>query len=513
MFMKVRIVICVIAALFVFCGASPWEGAAAIAPEGELPVTGRYIATNSFPRNTIVDITNIETGRSTRVIVSNSLNSPGLLAIVSRDAAELIGMRPGSVSRIRMVQPSDPIAYLRFTEGVNADIPEYDSGNVITENVITEENLPDERYRDDTYTPSVAENSENAPQGTPVDRIMGPSYVLEPEWEGQGRNIIDLPGYIKYPDPEQPRAEPVTGAAEETPRVVRESPEQRVVEETPRVVERSQNEIIKDVAEKIDETPNGEVLKDVPEYVAEAVREEAEKDVPVYTSEEPPVKAEARPPEEEVSRNESVSEQPREEAVKDISEYIAETVREEAEKDIPEKTQEAPREEIAKDIPERTEESVQVTEARPPEERTEYNLVPAPDCPPPNTIYGMDPSDIIPEVAAAPPVREPARPAPPVAAPTVTPVAPAAPPAATSSIPPLSLDRGWYYVQIASVDSLESVENIVRQIDSRYEPKAYRDSNNRLCILLKPMNQGESAAVLQRFKSIGFKDAFVRRGG
>jgi hypothetical protein len=49
--MKVRIFICVIAALLVFSGASPWEGAAAVAPEGELPATGRYIATNSFPAN------------------------------------------------------------------------------------------------------------------------------------------------------------------------------------------------------------------------------------------------------------------------------------------------------------------------------------------------------------------------------------------------------------------------------------------------------------------------------
>jgi hypothetical protein len=70
-------------------------------------------------------------------------------------------------------------------------------------------------------------------------------------------------------------------------------------------------------------------------------------------------------------------------------------------------------------------------------------------------------------------------------------------------------------VQIASADSLESAENIIRQIDSRYEinryePKVYKDSNNRFCVLLKPMNQGESAAVLQRFRSIGYRDAFVR---
>ena len=524
MFMKVRIVICVIAALFVFSGASPWEGAAAIAPEGELPVTGRYIATNSFPRNTVVDITNIETGRSARVIVSNSLNSPGLLAIVSRDAAEMIGMRPGSVSRIRMIQPSDPIAYLRFTEGVNADIPGYDSGNVITEG-----NLPDGVYRDDTSSPAV-ESSENAPQGIPADSLRGPSYILEPEWEGQGRNIIDLPGYIIYPDPtvpEQRPSEPVTTG------------------ETPRENERSQNEIIKDIAEKTDERPGREVVKDIPGYIAETVREEAEKDIPAYTGEEPLVRAEARPqeeevsrneyisepprreavreviaearpPEEEVSRNEPVSEQPREETVKDIPGYIAETVREEAEKDIPAKIEEASREEIAKDIPERTEEVVQTAEARPPEEQREYNLVPTQERPPQNnSIYGIDPSDIIPGVAAAPPAREPARPpapAAPVAAPTVTPAAPVVTDTAFSIPRIFELDRGRYYVQIAALDSPESVEAAVRHIDRGYQPVVYKDGDNFYRLLLGPMNQGESAAVLQRFKSIGYRDAFVRRG-
>jgi hypothetical protein len=415
-----------------------------------------------------------------------------------------------------MVQPSDPIAYLRFTEGVNANIPGYDSGNVVTEEDV---------LNGDTYGPSADENGGNAPQGIPADSLRGPSYVPEPEWEGQIRNIIDIPGFITYPDPsvpEQRTAGPGTAG------------------EPPRENERSQNEIIKDIAAKTDERPGREVVKDIP----------------AYSNEEPIVKAEARPPEEDVSRNESISEQPSEpprreaerevvtetrppqgearnesiseqpgeqprgEIEKDIPGYI-EVVREEAEKDIPEKTQETHREDVAKDIPERTEEIAQTAEARPPEEQRKDNLVPVPtqDRPPPppnNTIYGIDPSDIIPGVATESPVREPARPAPtvtpavtPAVTPTVTPVAPAA----ASSIPPLSLERDWYYVQIASVDSLESVENIIRQIDSRYEPKAYRDSNNRFCILLKPMYQGESAAVLQRFRSIGFKDAFVRRGG
>jgi len=123
--MKTRLVFTfiIIASIYLLLGASPWEGSAAVAPNGELPSTGYYVATNAFPKNTVVDITNIETGKSTRVIVSETLTSPGLLAIVSREAGELIGMRNGSLSRIRMLQPSDPMAYTRFTQNMKEANP------------------------------------------------------------------------------------------------------------------------------------------------------------------------------------------------------------------------------------------------------------------------------------------------------------------------------------------------------------------------------------------------------
>jgi len=479
--MKVRIVICVIAALLVFSGASPWEGAAAVAPEGELPVTGRYVATNSFPVNTIVDITNIENNRSTRAIVANNLNSPGLLAVVSLEAAELIGMRPGSVSRIRMVQPSDPIAYLRFTEGVNANIPEYDSGNVITE-----QDLLNEVYGTDTYRPP--SNGNNGSSTAPADGTRGPSYTLEPEWSG--RRIIDLPGYVEYPPIEtaQPPVTPVTPVTppvNETPQTVAQIPEQRVpvepVNETPAVSEQSRLEVIKDIAEKSDETSNGEVIKDIPAYVAEIPRDEAEKEIPEYIAEIPRGEAEKDIPE-------YIAELSREEAEKDVPEYIAEVPVNEAEKDIAEKIEEEPREEIAKDI-----------------EPGQYVLVPTEERPPENnTIYGIDPSLIIPEVTIAPPSQETTRPAVPVTPPVTD---------AAFSIPRIfGLDYGKYYVQVAAVDTPEQVESTVRRIDRSYQPVVYKDGDNWYRILLGPLNQGESAAVLQRFKSIGFNDAFVRRG-
>jgi len=81
-----------------------WQGSAAIASDSELPRNGYYIATNIFAKNETVDIYNLETGKSTRVTVANGLSNPGLLAIVSREAAELIGMRANSVTKIHLVK-------------------------------------------------------------------------------------------------------------------------------------------------------------------------------------------------------------------------------------------------------------------------------------------------------------------------------------------------------------------------------------------------------------------------
>ncbi|MDR2741437.1 MAG: SPOR domain-containing protein [Treponema sp.] len=107
--------------------ASIWEGAAAVSIGGELPEGGYYAATKSFPRNTVVDITNLETGKSVRAIVAAGLDSPGLLAILSKEAAELIGIQTRSIGRIRMTMPADPVAFSRFTEGVNpSGDPDYD---------------------------------------------------------------------------------------------------------------------------------------------------------------------------------------------------------------------------------------------------------------------------------------------------------------------------------------------------------------------------------------------------
>jgi len=137
----------------------------------------------------------------------------------------------------------------------------------------------------------------------------------------------------------------------------------------------------------------------------------------------------------------------------------------------------------------------------PPSEQKDFNIVSTTERPPVYP-YDINPNNIIPGIVTTQPQ------------PVVT--APPAAPERTFSLDRINyLDRGQYYVQIAS-SSADKVENTIRQFDPqvfRYGPKVYMDRDNLYRIVIGPLNQGESAAVLARFKSIGYRDAFVRRGG
>jgi cell division septation protein DedD len=445
--MKIRIVFFVIAAFFVFQSSSPWEGAAAVAPAGELPSAGQFIATNSFPRNTIVDITNIETNKSVRVIVANTLDSPGLLAIVSSEAAELIGLRPGSIGRIRMVQPTEPIAFMRFIEGSSAVF-----NGIELDNIFSEEELFEELYREDTFVlPSLITQ---IPTVSPsVNNGLPPYIVDDPEWAGIGMlNIVELP--------------------------VIEEPEVIVIEEPEYIA----------IVEPVIEEPEVIVIAE-PEYVAivDPVIEEPQ----VIVIEEP----------EHVAIVEPVIEE-QEIIVIEEPEYIAvvEPVIEEPEVIV-----------IAEP------EHVAVVDPT----DTVFNLVETEEfrVPPIMGIYGIDPSLIIPGLTMVDPPPLPVEIPTPLPAPLPTEIpVPALQPSPVISAPNFSvntisrLDRGQFYVQIGAFQSVNQVESLIGQIDRRYNPVVFVDGGSFYRVLIGPLNEGESAAILVRFRSIGYTDAFVRRG-
>jgi hypothetical protein len=110
------IIVCL--SLFIFPGASVWEGAAEIGTD--FPESGHFIATNAFPPNTLADITNLENGTTIRVIVSGGLEGSALLALLSPETARALGLENQSLERVRMVQSSDLLAASGF--GLDRDL-------------------------------------------------------------------------------------------------------------------------------------------------------------------------------------------------------------------------------------------------------------------------------------------------------------------------------------------------------------------------------------------------------
>lgn len=85
-----------------------WEGTAAAARYGEFPPGGYYAASSAFPRNTIVELTNASTGQTVEVIVVRRSENPGILMLLSQEAASALGVSPGSPVQVEARSVTQP---------------------------------------------------------------------------------------------------------------------------------------------------------------------------------------------------------------------------------------------------------------------------------------------------------------------------------------------------------------------------------------------------------------------
>jgi hypothetical protein len=431
---------CVVPAILILIGASVWEGSAAVSIAGELPEGAYYVATNSFPRNTVVDVTNLENGRTIRVIVAAGLDSPGLLAMLSRNAATAIGMQIRAIGRIRMTQPSDPVAFSRFTEqnelsGEGA-APAPAPNAVVSATVRTAtvgdlaSSTPEDRFystvinRPETYVPPPVAY----PQDGSVHVEPRPAWI--PEEAGTPPEIAETP----YPDAPPPLYDPPLTAvpgpdpAQPQPMLVSPAYPNMSLSSSPYAWQTS------------------------PPYIA------------------PPTGAPPLPPEARIT--------------------------------------------------------LEPAEERPPRDPSARELLSLP--PPPQQAGAatgddtyLDPRYFIGPIPQPPrPPRPPAKiinapqPAPPRTPQPVPRATVQAPGDSIFSVPVIKeLENGKRYVQIGAFTRPDTLETAVARTNRSY-PLAIQTggSNNTLVyrLLIGPLNAGESAAVLQRIKSSGFADAFVR---
>jgi hypothetical protein len=477
---KKQVVGCIIAGCILFMNAAPWEGSiwegngVVAAPQGDLPSAGLYVATNAFPRNTVVYITNLETEKTVRVTVVAGLDNPGLLITLTQEAAEAIGMAVTSMARIKMIQPADPEAFSRYlaqiaqNEGIDdgeADTSESTlsqaaetpgtGGSTGLDPVLSNPASPTEVPGEPEVPvfPETAEEPMLVFQETPEEQqeqpeTFGSTGVIAKDTEPPADTVeapgIDTGNERETPDVNPPEVLPFTKSGPES-LTIREQPvledafataETHLPLDTPFI---AQDDVSTPIQEKSDD--NRGTVPEVPLYNAEA-----------YSLRMTP--AQERPPAER-----GITGLPPEAEIAPIS-------------DTPVT---APTQGSQSIDPNFVIDAIQVPLANSPAERELTPFIPP--IPDSSISTGFSPKFSVPVIR--------------------------------------SLEKGKYYLQLRAYRRVEMVELELSKIDSSYpltiqysgtpEQPLYR-------ILLGPVNLGEGGNLLQRFKNIGYSDAFLRQG-
>jgi hypothetical protein len=497
---KTGVTIMILSAALLFSGASVWEGAVSVSLNGELPKGGLYAATRSFPRNTVVDVTNLENGKTVRVTVAAGMDSPGLLAILSSDAAEALGIPVQSTGRVRMTMPTDSEAFSLFTGGANTGgspprltaVPAPAPRPAGTSDTTT----PGADAPDTSDTPPARETPEDPDGEAPVPESG--KYDADPPAPGEGALVsdgppepllVDMPGTPEEePDPETRDA--FAGASPQAIPVSEGPEEDAALLETPLAAESPEDEFT-DLPELAEEP-----LGLPPEELA--AEDDAEALIPG---------PETRP--EEIAAEDAGTEG-----------LIPEPETEEiaAEDDGTEGLIPGP------ETGETPEFSLVPAEARPPE-ASAFTLPPEAEISPiPDASLAETPAE---DLGAEPPREDPGYgPGEPADSgigiageePSDGGESAEEPPGGARagedfSLPASPPEKGKYYLQLGSYTKAELAEAALSRIEEYYpltvriggtlEKPVYR-------LLLGPVNLGEGGALLQRFKRGGYRDAFIR---
>lgn len=507
-----------VVSLFLLPASSVWEGAAVQADGGLLPEKGYFIATSSFPRNTLVDIVNLENNRTLRVVVVQELDTAGLLALVSKEAAEYLGMKPRVVTRIRMSMPADPIAFSRFNEELVAPRdPDRNPSVFVEQNrARSEDSLVESPIQEEAPVASLVENKESVPEKKQEEIPVGPSLaettapsVPVPE---QLSTVPEAEALAEVPVPQGNE-----GAVDQESSLAENKKEELPpvpAFETPPDLKKAEVAHLEGVPPeegKITEVPEPSLVSQPSqEQKAETLYpQEPPAEVTLLIAEEPPQKEEERPV---------------------LSQEEKGTLSE-----APPLTQGAPTTPPVTPRPEETEMVLVPAEERPPvldipEDQLPESArvatlpsaspLPAPKEEKPQGEINLEIKEVPLEVVPTPTTETVA----PVVKGPVKEVVPEVLPEKKASIPerilhvPVvrSLERGTYYIQLGSFRSAASLEGAIAKLHPRY-PAVVQVSENKGELLYRlfvgPLNQGESTALLQQMKRLGYKDAFVKKEG
>lgn len=435
------------------CIWAVWEGNGGIGSSTDFPAEGLFVRSDMFPKHTLLEITNLEKNVKARAVVIGPSGIPGLLASLSPELGEKLGVPRGKVIRIRVLTPSPVNEEGDDGKSISAAGPEsQDLDNNPALFVASHSDLPSANVKKEETEP-VSENTgsdtilyddlKSPIEDTPLETVED---VLPPEPPVEDTVVEEVPDVDAIIDP------------------VVEEPAEPIVEET----------VLPEEVTPIETETYMEPANENPPITVDPINEPAAKpeDAPSPVTEV----SEPQEPEQTQEEVENV------EVVDPVVEPVDETPAEEKKVDIIAAISPKNDPIIEEPVDDKKEESPAPIEDIPTEEET--------------GSYDEADSDIYtaaeekPEEESAVPVNE---------------------------IKPVSskLEKGKTYVQIVIYDDKYNRDDVLKKYGKKY-PMVVEErlvkNNTRYTIFVGPLKPDETGAVLERFKQLGFKDAFLKKG-
>jgi len=466
--------------------ASFWDGNATLQRGDSTFESGLYAASNSFAPDTEIEVENLETGKTARVIVRERAGSQSsILVLLAPKAAEALDIAPGTIARVRVTIPVAARSAL-------ASVPEDQPSN------------PDPDFNPAAaFGPEIAAEAETEPVAV---------TVAEVEPETQPVEVTETP---------LAEAEPIEVAATETqPVEVTETPavEAAAIETPPAETELAETELAEAVPTEPAANPEDEQL--LQELAARRPQKQLflppreDEKFAYQESVEPPAETveiaaaqEAQPPEAPIE----AAEQPAIESVEAAaaSEPVAGAETALAEAQAPP--------EVKPELLDRISSAAQPTEkpaplATPeplPAEQKPAALAAAVEKAPSLALLAPETAQPKPEAKPGPvPEKTPDKVVVKPPEQKLTPSIPIAkaPPAASKTAP--------YYVQLAAYSAESLASGLAASLSATYPvlvlapPPAGKQIYR---VMIGPLNKAESGTLLNWFRYRGFPDAFVKR--
>lgn len=530
-----------------------WEGSAIVGRYGEFPPGGLYAASNAFPLNSVIEVTNPDTGRTQRLIVAQRAANPGVLLVVSQTAAEELGVSRSATFRVQVepvemppltsVPPSedlpfhpDPDINPRAAVGdPNAALlqpgvpgmPEAAAEEAPTEEPEVAEappeepEVPAEEPPEEPVEPEAIVEAEEAPEEAPSDAPEpSPEPIPAPGTTPGPPSITVLPE--AEPEPEEPESEepeeaPAVAEAPEGPGekdLFPPAPDEELYAALATPVRPEEEDLVTELPlAPVDEAAEVEADSLGPQFpnpveLIVTLPEPPEVETPEATDLAPPR------PEERAPAGELAMASPGEAGGPDMSEELAERPErpEGAVTEIPLRIVEeieppkAEEERITRPARKPGEEivSLEPAEFRPPEPEDEEALTPA-DRP------ETQPEE--PRVTEAPePPREEApserRPTP---AERPGAVAAESEAAAKEDLPLTSrLSEEGYYLQVGAFSDPQGAQAAVSRLGADFPVKVVPSDGDIYRVFVGPLKEDERGAVLYLVRARGYRDAFLR---